>query len=112
MKFIKITCMLAFLYQIPTLMAQSPVLMAGNVEKATIGEQNITIKTTNAYGEISVYSPSIIRVRLDKNPIKGNSSYAVVGQPQKTKTTISSDDINITLVTDSVKAVIHKKPFS
>jgi len=105
--------MLAFLYPIPQqLMAQSPVLAAGNVEKAIIGRQDIAIKTTNAYGAVTVYSPSIIRVRLDKNPLKGNFSYAVVGEPQKTNTKITQNNTNITLETDSIRAVIQKKPFS
>lgn len=112
MKFNKITVTLAFIFNIAQVMAQSPVLTTGNVETITIGDQDITFKTTNAYGKVAVYSPSIIRVRLDKSPIKGDFSYAVVGEPQKTKTTITQDNTDITLVTDSLKAVIHKQPYS
>jgi alpha-glucosidase len=56
-------------------------------------QQDIAFKTTNAYGKIIVYSPSIIRVRLDKKPITGDFSYAVVGEPQKTKTSITQNDV-------------------
>jgi alpha-glucosidase len=112
MKFIKITFMLACLLNMPRLMAQSPVSTPGNLETVTIGQQDINFKSTNAYGRITVYSPSIIRVRLDKNPIEGNFSYAVVGEPQQTKTTITQTNETITLVTDSIKAIIQKQPFS
>lgn len=112
MKFNKITLTLAFIFTITHLVAQSPVLTTGNVETVTIGEQEITFKTTNAFGMVTVYSPSIIRIRLDKNPLKGDFSYAVVGKSQKTKTTITQDNAEITLVTDSVKAIIHKQPYS
>jgi alpha-glucosidase len=112
MKFIKITFMLACLLNMPRLMAQSPVSTPGNLETVTIGQQDIAFKSTNAYGRITVYSPSIIRVRLDKKPMEGNFSYAVVGEPQRTKTTITQTNETITLVTDSVKAIIQKQPFS
>jgi alpha-glucosidase len=112
MKFIKITFMIACLLNMPRVMAQSPVTAAGNLETVTIGKQDIEFKTSNAYGKISVYSPSIIRVRLDRKPIESNFSYAVVGEPQQTKTTITQTNETITLVTDSVKAIIQKQPFS
>ncbi len=112
MKFIKITLMLACLLNIPDLMAQSPVLTPGNLETVTIGEQDIAFKTTNAYGKVTIYSPSIIRVRLDKKPIEGNFSYAVVGEPQKTHAHITQDDEEITITTDSLKAIVKKQPFS
>jgi alpha-glucosidase len=112
MKFIKITIMLAYLLNMPRVMAQSPVSSPGNLETVVIGQQDIAFKTTNAYGHITVYSPSIIRVRLDKKPIEGDFSYAVVGEPQQTKTSIIQNDETITLITDSVKAVIQKHPYS
>ena len=112
MKFIKITLMLACLLNIPNLMAQSPVLTPGTIETVTIGEQDIAFKTTNAYGKVTIYSPSIIRVRLDKKPIEGNFSYAVVGEPQHTHAHITQDNEEITIITDSLKAIIKKEPFS
>ncbi|MDB5144621.1 MAG: yicI 1 [Mucilaginibacter sp.] len=112
MKYIKITFLLACVLSMPRLMAQSPVLTPGNFEKVTIGDQDITFKTTNAYGKITAYSPSIIRVRLDKKPLSTDFSYAVTGTPQKTKVSITQTDDAITVLTDSLKAVIQKKPFS
>src|ERR1700748_2139240 len=98
MKFITITLMLACLLNIPDLVAQSPVLTPGNVETVTISEQDIAFKTTNAYGKVTISTPSIVRVRLDKKPIEGNFSYAVVGEPQKTHTHITQDAEEITII--------------
>ena len=103
--------MLALTFNVPSLLAQSPVLSPGNLETVTIGEQNLSFKTTNAYGSISVYSPSVIRVRLDKKPLGRNFSYAVTGKPEKTETIITQSKDSITLITDSLKAIIYKKPF-
>jgi alpha-glucosidase len=112
MKFFKKALILAFVSNITCLMAQTPILSPGNLETVTIGEQNISFKTTNAYGNVAVYSPSIIRVRLDKQLLGADFSYAVVGTPQKTKTNITQTAEEIDIVTDSVKAVIKKNPFS
>src|ERR1700743_1796909 len=112
MKFIKITIMLAYLLNTSDLLAQSPVLTPGKLETATIGGQDVTFKTTHAYGKVTVYSPSIIRVRLDKQPLGRDFSYAVVGEQQKTKTSITQDDEVITITTDSLKVILKKQPFS
>jgi alpha-glucosidase len=104
--------MLAYLLNVPRVMAQSPVTTPGNVEEVTITGQDIAFKTTHAFGNISVYSPSIIRVRLDKQPIGRNFSYAVVGEPQKVHVAITQNNDAITIVTDSLKAVIQKQPYS
>jgi len=92
-------------------MAQVPVLTAGNLEKVSIGESGVTFNAGDIYGKIQVYSPSIIRVQLDKKAFGKDFSYAVVGAPQKIKTTITQTDENITLITDSIKVVVMKKPY-
>ncbi|MDN3582131.1 TIM-barrel domain-containing protein [Mucilaginibacter flavus] len=112
MKSIKITFLLACVLSMPRVMAQSPVVMPGNFESVTIGSQDVTFKTTNSYGKISVYSPSIIRIRLDKKPLNADFSYAVVGKPMAVKAQITQTDNEIDISTDSLKAVIQKKPFS
>lgn len=91
---------------------QSPVLSAGNVTSTNIETQKVTFKTTNAFGEVQVYSPNIVRVRLDKKQLAKDFSYAVVMQQQKTNVKISQSDNEIILLTDSLKAVISKKPFA
>jgi alpha-glucosidase len=84
----------------------------GNVKSATINGQQVSLITDNAYAQVTVYSPSVIRVRIDKKMLGDDFSFAVIAQPQKTKANISQTDQDITIVTDSVKAVISKMPFS
>ena len=104
--------MLACVLNMPRLMAQSPVLTPGDLKTVSVGEQGLVFETGNAYGAITVYSPSIVRVRLDKTPLKNDFSYAVVGTAQKTKTSITQNDDSITMITDSLRVVIQKKPFA
>lgn len=111
MKFKKITLILGLAMSISQLMAQSPVLMPGNVDGVTISGQDVTFKAGGVFGKVAVYSPSVIRVRLDKKVLGRDFSYAVIAQPQQTKTSITQNDESITILTDSLKAIIYKKPF-
>jgi alpha-glucosidase len=90
----------------------SPVKSVGNVRNVTINGQQINITTDNAFAEVTVYSPNIIRVRMDKQQLPADFSYAVIAQPQKTKATITQDEREITIVTDSLKATITKSLFA
>ncbi|WP_199118188.1 TIM-barrel domain-containing protein [Pedobacter sp. ASV28] len=90
----------------------SPVLVAGNIKTVNIEKQKITFQTDHAYGEITIFSPSIIRVRLDKKILGNDFSYAVVMPPQQTKCSIKQDDKKITILTDSLSTTISKKPFA
>ncbi|GAB3914089.1 glycoside hydrolase family 31 protein [Mucilaginibacter boryungensis] len=90
----------------------SPVKSVGNVRNVTINGQQINITTDNAFAEVTVYSPNIIRVRMDKQQLPADFSYAVIAQPQKTKATISQTQSEVTIVTDSLKATITKSPFA
>ena len=91
---------------------QGPVTNVGNVKDVKISEQKVVIKTTNANAEITVYSPSIIRVRIDNKPFNPDFSYAVIGKALVAKTYITQTDEEISIVTDSIKAVIQKRPFA
>lgn len=88
------------------------MLAAGSVTNTTIAGQSVRFVTDNAFGEVTVYSPSVIRLRLDKKQLAKDFSYAVIAQPQKTNVKISEDANELTLATDSVKTIIKKKPFS
>jgi alpha-glucosidase len=90
----------------------SPIKAAGNITNVSIAGQQINITTQNAQAEVTVYSPSIIRVRLDKTALQPDFSYAVIAKPLQTKVNITQNEAQITIVTDSVKAVIGKAPFS
>jgi alpha-glucosidase len=92
--------------------AQSPVKGIGNIVKATVNDQTVTIKTANAYATITAYSANVIRIRIDKQQLAKDFSYAVIAAPQKTKVSITQNAQEIDLVTDSLKAVIKKTPFA
>ncbi|PTR01481.1 alpha-glucosidase [Mucilaginibacter yixingensis] len=90
----------------------SPVKKTGNVKNVTIDGQQISLTTDNAWAQITVYSPDVIRIRMDKQQLTPDFSYAVIEQPQKVKASITQDASQISIVTDSLKAVIGKAPFS
>jgi alpha-glucosidase len=90
----------------------SPLKSAGNIISVTVSGQQVNITTDNTYAQVSVYTPSVIRVRMDKQKLAADFSYAVIAQPQKTKATITQNDQEIDIVTDSLKAVIKKTPFA
>lgn len=91
---------------------QGSIITIGPVVSVKPGGQKIAIKTTNAYAEVSIYSPSIIRVRIANKPFQVDQSYAVVGTVIPTKTNITQNNDELTITTDSVKTVIQKKPFA
>ena len=111
MKFIGAVLLFACILNMPGVMAQSPVLAPGNVKTVDVGAQDVSFTTANAYGKLTVYSPSIIRVRLDKKPLGRDFSYAVINGPQKNNVKITQDAESITVTTDSLEAIVYKSPF-
>jgi alpha-glucosidase len=106
---------LAFLFSILSIKiaaAQSPVKAIGKVVKVKIADQSIDITTNNAYARITIYNANVIRVRIDKQPLAKDFSYAVIADPQKTKTSITQNADEINIITDSIKAVIKRDPFA
>ena len=93
-------------------MAQSSVVKSvGNVTDVQVNGQQVNLTTANAHVQVTVYSPSVIRVRMDRQQLGRDFSYAVIAQPEKIKATITQTGDNVSIVTDSVKLVIGKKPF-
>jgi len=105
---------LILIIAIPTIIyAQSPIVLpVGNVTNTTIENQKVSLTTTNATAEITVYSANMIRVRVDKHQLRPDFSYAVIAKPLTTKSDISETADAISITTDSLKAVITKKPFA
>lgn len=92
--------------------AQQPVLTAGNVKSAVINDQQVSLTLENAHAEVRVYSPTVVRVRLDKGPLPAGFSYAVVGKPQPGGARISQNNNEINITTDSLRVRISKTPFA
>ena len=95
-----------------TAVAQSPVKGIGKVASVAVNGQSVNITTDNAFANITVYSANVIRVRIDKQKLTTDFSYAVISQPEKVKANITQNAQEIDIVTDSLKAVIKKSPFA
>ena len=89
-----------------------PVISAGNVEAATVDGQQVHLQLTHGQADITVYSPSVIRVRIDKQAFKRDFSYAVVASLEKTRTTITQDAREVVIATPALTARIAKQPFA
>ncbi len=91
---------------------ENPVKSIGKVISVNVEDQTINITTNNAFARITVYSANVIRVRIDKHKLASDFSYAIIAQPQKTKTSITQNAQEIDVTTDSLKAVIKRSPFA
>jgi alpha-glucosidase len=111
MKSIKFIVVIFLLY-CGQVLAQSTVLSPGNIETVHVDEHGLSFKTTNAYGSVTIYSPAVVRVRLDKKVLGRDFSYAVIQTPGKTKLNVLQGKNEITINTDSLKIVINRKPFA
>lgn len=88
-----------------------PVRNIGNVVSVTAREQQLTILTEQASAELTVYSPSVIRVRIDKRSLAEDLSYAVVSKPYSTRVNMIQGKTEIVVKTDSLEVRISRTPF-
>ncbi|RFZ82060.1 DUF4968 domain-containing protein [Mucilaginibacter terrenus] len=91
--------------------SQNPVKKIGKITGVTINNQELDIRTENASVKVTAYSPGIIRVRVDKQQLAEDFSYAVISKPQVTKVSITQNDAEINMITDSLKVNIRKNPW-
>ncbi len=77
----------------------------------SIHQQNnkLILKTAEAEAEVSVYSPSIIRVNITKHPINTDESYAVIREPL-TELLYEQTENEITITTSALVLRINKSP--
>lgn len=92
--------------------SQSPVRAIGDITAVSLGSQQVEITTTNGFASIAVYSPSVIRVRIDKHKLGRDFSYAITGLVQKTNTHITQTAKEIIISTDSLITRINRTPFA
>jgi alpha-glucosidase len=89
-----------------------PVRPVGNVQSVEVAGQQVRLQTDNASVELTVYSPSVIRVRIDKQKLARDFSYAVVATPIAARTSVTQDDAAVVLSTDALTARVTRRPFS
>lgn len=94
------------------LFAQNGVVNAGDVKQVRIGKGHVNLTTTNAYVQISIYNDSVIRVRMDRQPLGDDFSYAVIAHPSPGSATIKATNDQINIATTLIQARISKRPFS
>ncbi|WP_439882563.1 glycoside hydrolase family 31 protein [Pontibacter sp. MBLB2868] len=91
----------------------NPIKSVGKVNTVNISGQKVNLTTDqNAFIEVSVYSPSVVRVRMDKQKLGDDFSYAVVGKPKQTKANITQNNNEVVITTDSLVTRINKNPFA
>ena len=91
----------------------SPIVNIGTVNTVDINDQKVKITTDQKiHIELTVYSPSIVRVRMDNQELAEDFSYAVISKPQETKVNITQNNAEIRLLTDSLQTIITKNPFA
>jgi len=89
-----------------------PIKPVGDVRSVDIGSQQVRLHTDNANVELTAYSPSVIRVRIDKQKLGRDFSYAVVAKPLATRTRITQSDSEVVLDTGALIAHVRKHPFA
>ncbi|WPV68520.1 TIM-barrel domain-containing protein [Chitinophaga sp. LS1] len=94
------------------LFAQNGVVNAGDVKQVRIGKGQVNLTTTHAYVQISIYNDSVIRVRMDRQPLGDDFSYAVMAHPSPGSATIKEANDQINITTTLIQARVSKRPFS
>lgn len=97
-------------YNTLSLHAQSEILSPGAVKQVKESAQKIDIITENCFVSVTIYSPEVIRLRLNTKAFEEDFSYAVIAEPQKTNYQLSENDTTIELSTDSLIVSINKHP--
>lgn len=90
----------------------APVLPVGNVTSAELHGQSVKLRTDNGYAELSLYGPSILRVRVAREPLGRDFSYAVVARPEKANASLTQDADQIMIRTPALTARVSKRPFA
>jgi alpha-glucosidase len=88
-----------------------PVKPVGEVRSVEVSEGQVRLKTDNASVELTVYSPSVIRVRIDRQ-LGRDFSYAVVAGPGAAKAAVTQDEREILVSTGALQAHIARNPFA
>ncbi|MCG2583737.1 glycoside hydrolase family 31 protein [Massilia sp. TS11] len=92
--------------------APGPVLPVGAVQAVSIQGQQLRLRTEHAQVEITPYSPTVLRVRIARQALGPDHSYAVVAKPQAAGASISQDAQEIVIRTSGYTARIARQPFA
>ncbi|HNX43680.1 MAG TPA: glycoside hydrolase family 31 protein [Bacteroidales bacterium] len=89
---------------------QYPDNSLGEIRKLSKGKNSLVIETTNGVAQVEVYSPEIIRIRINKKLPAGDFSYAVTADLVPCNVKILETEGQILLITDSLRLQISTTP--
>ncbi|MCH8618512.1 glycoside hydrolase family 31 protein [Undibacterium sp. TS12] len=89
-----------------------PVMQAGKLTSLVRTADGIAIETEHAHVALTVFSPGVIRVRMDKKALGADFSYAVIAKPGKTDFQLNELEDILVLKTAALQVKIQKRPFS
>ncbi len=92
--------------------AAEPVRDVGEVRAVEVHGQQVRLHAAGGEVELTVYSPSVIRVRIDKQPLGRDFSYAVVAKPLDSRIGVTQNAQEVLITTDALRARIGKHPFA
>ncbi|MDP4208391.1 MAG: glycoside hydrolase family 31 protein [Bacteroidota bacterium] len=96
---------------IGSLMAQVPLNSSlGNLKKADSKGQEFSFYTDNGITKVTIYSPTIFRIRVEKKAFTKMFSYAVVANPEICNVKTSDSKDYQMIETDSLTLKVHKNP--
>jgi len=89
---------------------QLPNTSLGNLKKTKKTDNGLIIETSFGKAQVTVYTPSVVRIRIVKGDFDTDFSYAVISNPEKVNFNIRQTNELITLATDSLKLEITTQP--
>jgi len=89
---------------------QFPDNSLGRLKKLTKGGNSFIIETSNGTARIIVYTPEIIRIRISKEDMNTDFTYAVVGVPRACSVKFHETEGLMLLQTDSLRLEITTDP--
>ncbi len=82
----------------------------GPVLRVTRTDHGVLLETAGMTAALTVYGPTVIRVRITRGDFAPDFSYAVVRQPGSTPWKLAETDSTVVLSTDSLVAVATRNP--
>lgn len=94
-----------------SLMAQVPLNVSlGNFKQVDVKDAEFTFITDHGKAKVIVYSPTVIRIRVEKDSFNKTFSYAVVVDPLKCNIKTQETPDSYIIETDSLKLKVQKNP--
>jgi alpha-glucosidase len=94
-----------------SLACAQPFVAVGDVRSVEASGQQVRLALDNARVELTVFSPSVVRVRIGRQ-LGRDFSYAVVAKPEPAPVAVTQDAREIVVSTGALEAHIARHPFA